>query len=195
MSFDWRGGARIIGYALLLVIIASILLVVYHWAASLFNKPQQPQPAAETGPGQYHFTIGGPSTQPPSGQVIYVPVATEQKTTATVGVEAKEKGDPTDFSYRLNTDYFVEINGKKYEVTPAVKEDTKLQNNKIVMEQDSKLNIKVDVPEPAGSFGAGVNNHGQLAVTADGRIWKNLHWWVYGSRTEQAGGLKVTIYK
>lgn len=183
-----------IGYTLLGVVMFSVLLVVYHWAAALFSKTQ-PQPAGQTSPGQYHFTVNGPSASTPAPQVIYVPVAAGQKTVTAVGVEAKEKGDPTDFSYRLHADYFVDINGKKYEVAPAVQEDTKLQNNKIVMQQDSKLNIKVDVPQPVGSLGAGVNNHGQLAVTADGRLWKNLSWWAYASRTEQAAGLKVTVYK
>jgi hypothetical protein len=192
MSNDWLAKYRVIVYAVLFVLVAGILLVIYHWAASLFNKLQE---AAETGPGQYHFTVNGPSTQAPAPQIIYVPVAAEQKTVSTVGVEAKEKDDPTDFEYRMKTNYFVDINGKKYEVKPAVQEDTKLQNNKIVMTQESKLNLKVDVPQPVGSFGAGVNNHGELAVTADGRIWKNTNWWVYASRTEQAGGLKVTIYK
>jgi hypothetical protein len=192
MSIDWRSVLRVIGYTVLFVVTASVLLVVYHWAANLFEK-QQPTP--QTGPGQYHFTVNGPSTQEPGTQVIYVPVATEQKTVTTVGVEAKKKDDPTDFEYRLKTNYFVDINGKKYEVAPEVKEDTKLQNNKIVMTQESKLDLKVDMPQPAGSFGAGVNNRGQLAVVADGRMWKNLSWWVYASRTEQAGGLKVTIYK
>lgn len=192
MSIDWRGPFRVCGYALLFVLVAGALMFIYQWTAALFSKTQ---PAVQTGPGQYHFTVNGPSAQEPAPQVIYVPVATEQKTVTSVGVEAKKKDDPTDFEYRLNTNYFVDINGKKYEVTPAVKEDTKLQNNKIVMTQESKLNLKVDVPQPAGSLGAGMNNRGQIAVTADGRLWKNLSWWVYASRTEQAGGLKVTIYK
>lgn len=192
MIIDWRNVLRLVGFTVLFIVTASVLLVVYHWAASLFEKPQ---PTPQTGSGQYHFTVSGPSTQAPGTQVIYVPVASEQKTVSTVGVEGKKKDDPTDFEYRQKTNYFVDINGKKYEVAPAVQEDTKLQNNKIVMTQESKLNLKVDVPQPVGSIGAGVNNRGEMAVMADGRIWKNMNWWVYASRTEQAGGLKVTIYK
>jgi hypothetical protein len=192
MIFDWRAVLRILGYTCLFVLVCTVLILIYHWAAGLFAKPQ---PAVATGPGQYHFTVNGPDTQPPASQVIYVPVVTEQKTTTTVAVAEKKKNDPTDLEYRMKTNYFVDINGKKYEVAPTVKEDTKLQNNKIVVEQESQLGIKVDVPQPVGSFGAGVNNHGEMAVMADGRIWKNLNWWVYASRSEQAVGLKVTIYK
>ena len=192
MSVDWRSVLRNVGYALLFVLVAGALMFIYQWISNLFGKTQPAQP---TGPGQYHFTVNGPSPQEPAPQIIYVPVAAAEKTVTSVGVEAKAKDDPTDFAYRMNTNYIVDINGKQYEVAPTVKEDTKLQNNKIVMTQESTLNLKVDVPQPAGSLGAGVNDHGELAVMADGRMWKNVSWWAYGSRTERAGGLKVTIYR
>jgi len=192
MTFDWRAVLRILGYTCLFVVACAGIIMIYHWAASLFAKPQ---PTVATGPGQYHFTVNGPDSQPPASQVIYVPVAAEQKTSTTIAVEEKKKNEQTDLEYRTKTNYFVDINGRKYEVAPAVKEDTKLQNNKIVLVQDSQLGIKVDVPRPVGSFGAGVNNHGEMAVVADGRVWKNINWWVYASHSEQAGGLKVTIYK
>lgn len=192
MYFDWRTVLRVVGYTALFIFVAIILIYAYHWIGDRFSKAQ---PAVPEGPGQYHFTVNGPSQQAPAPQIIYVPVGTEQKTTTTVGVEPKTKDDPTDMEYRLKTNYFVKINDKSYEVEPAVKEDTKLENNKIVMTQESKLDIKVDMPQPVGSFGAGVNNHGEIAVMADGRIWKNLNWWAYASSSEQAGGLKITIYK
>lgn len=192
MLVDWRLIMRLLGYGVIFVMVGTVLIFVYHWAVSLFGGHK---PTVSTGPGQYHFSINGPSNQPPTTQVIYVPVVAEQKTTATVAVEGKKKEDPTDFAYRFKTNYFVELNGKRYEVMPAVKEDTKLQNNKIVLTQENQLAIKVDVPQPAAAFGAGINNHGDLAITADGRLWKNMNWWLYASRSEQAAGLKLTIYK
>lgn len=125
---------------------------------------------------------------------ISLPVETKFKQLTSVGIEAKNPGD-ADVQVSSKSNYVVEVNGKKEELKPVVKETSKLENNKVVVTQENTVTTKIKLPEPAGSFGAGMNDKGELAIMADGRIYKNLNWWVYASRSEQAIGAKVTIYK
>lgn len=126
---------------------------------------------------------------------IVLPVEQKHEQKTTVAIAAKESSNDADVQVHNKSNYVVEVDGKKEELKPVVKETTKLENNKVVVTQENTVTTKIKLPEPSGSFGAGMNNKGELAVIADGRIYKNLSWWVYGSRTEQAAGLKVTIYK
>jgi hypothetical protein len=127
-------------------------------------------------------------------KAITLPIETRFKQITSVGIEAKNPGD-ADIQVSSKSNYVVEVNGKKEELQPVVKETSKLENNKVVVTQENTVTTKIKLPEPAGSFGAGMNDKDELAIMADGRIYKNLNWWVYASRSEQAVGAKVTIYK
>lgn len=146
----------------------------------------------------YSYTITPTKTQstntPPDKQDVIIPIDEKQEIITTVAIEAKKPNDP-DVEISNKSNYVIEVNGKKEELQPVVKETTKLENNKVVVTQESTVITKIKLPVPIGSFGSGLNNHGQFSIMADGRIYKNLNWWIYGSKTEQSGGIKVTVYK
>ena len=129
-----------------------------------------------------------------SSKAISLDVSQNHKLTTSVAIQPKKSGD-ADIEVASKSNYIVEVNGKREELKPVVKETTKLENNKVVVTQENTVTTKVTLPTPAFSIGAGMNTKGETAIVADGRIYKNLNWWAYGSRTEQAGGLKVTVYK
>ncbi|MDF2499398.1 MAG: hypothetical protein K0Q77_112 [Anaerosporomusa subterranea] len=119
-------------------------------------------------------------------EVVYVPKEIDEKTGVT------EKTD-VQFDKRQGKVY-VKVNGKEFEVPANVKEDTKFENGKIVVTEQTEMHINLTTPKPAMNLGVGWGVNGP-AAQMNGPLYKNVSWWVYGDQKTATGGLQFPIMK
>jgi hypothetical protein len=117
-------------------------------------------------------------------EVVYVPKETDAKT----GVTEK-----TDVQFeKKQGKIYVKVNGKEFEVPAEVKEDTKFENGKLVVTEQTEMRINLTTPKPAVNLGLGWSSHGP-AAEINGPLYKNVSWWVFGDQKTIAGGVQFPI--
>ncbi|WP_312521586.1 hypothetical protein [Anaerospora sp.] len=117
-------------------------------------------------------------------EVVYVPKETDAKT----GITEK-----TDVQFeKKQGKIYVKVNGKEFEVPADVKEDTKFENGKLVVTEQTEMRINLTTPKPAVNLGVGWGNQGP-AAQINGPLYKNVSWWVYGDPKSVAGGVQFPI--
>jgi len=79
-------------------------------------------------------------------------------------------------------------------VPADVKEDTKFENGKLVVTEQTEMRINLTTPKPAVNLGVGWGNQGP-AAQINGPLYKNVSWWVYGDPKSVAGGVQFPIMK
>ena len=113
-------------------------------------------------------------------EVVYVPKAEGEKTDVEVNVPKQD----------LN----IKVNGKDAVFSRADNENYLFQRNKLVLDQQSKASINIEVPtiDKTKHYGAGpgLSNHGLAGMVTYPVIKKaNLDGWVYGDRETAATGI------
>ena len=68
-------------------------------------------------------------------------VSVEKNTTTSIGYVAKKNANDNDIELKDKGNISVSVNDKVYELKPQVKETTKLENNKVVIEKEENVNI------------------------------------------------------
>lgn len=117
-------------------------------------------------------------------EVVYVPKETDAKT----GVTEK-----TDVQFeKKQGKIYVKVNGKEFEVPAEVKEDTKFENGKLVVTEQTEMRINLTTPKPAVNLGLGWSSRGP-AAEINGPLYKNVSWWVFGDQKTIAGGVQFPI--
>lgn len=119
-------------------------------------------------------------------EIQYVP----KETDPTTGQPEK-----TDVQFdRRQGKVYVKVNGHEYEVPSTVKENAKFENGKLVVTEETEMHVNITTPKPAYNLGLGWSRNG-MAAEANGPLFKNVSWWVYGDRKTIAGGLQFPISK
>lgn len=119
-------------------------------------------------------------------EIVYVPKETNPAT------GDKEKTD-VQFDKRQGKIY-VKINGKEFEIPAEVTENTKFENGKLVVTEQTEMRINLTTPKPAMNLGVGWGINGP-AAQINGPLYKNVSWWVYGDQKTAAGGIQFPIMK
>jgi len=117
-------------------------------------------------------------------EVVYVPKETDEKT----GITEK-----TDVQFeKKQGKIYVKVNGKEFEVPANVKEDTKFENGKLVVTEQTEMHLNLTTPKPAVNLGVGWGINGP-AAQVNGPLYKNVSWWMYGDSKSVAGGVQFPI--
>lgn len=128
--------------------------------------------------------LQGQNTQ--TKEIVYVPKEVDVKT---------GNIEKTDVQFeKKQGKIYVKVNGKDFEVPAQVKEDTKFENGKLVVTEQSEMHIQITAPKPAVNLGVGWSKNG-VAAQMNGPLIKNVSWWVYGDKKTVAGGLQFPIMK
>lgn len=128
--------------------------------------------------------VQGQNTQ--TKEIVYVPKEIDTKT----GIVEK-----TDVEFeKKQGKIYVKVNGKDFEVPADVKENTKFENGKLVVTEQSEMRINITAPKPAFNLGLGWSREG-AAAQLNGPLFKNVSWWVYGDKKTVSGGLQFPIMK
>jgi len=184
-------------FLVVMVLITVVFIVSYQEFREWRRSPPSPPPAA-TQPNIIINTAGeqGSSKEP---QVIYV----ESKgSSVREFVYVPKEIDPqtgkketTDVEFiKQAGKLYVKVNGKEFEVPVDVQEAAKFENGKLVITETTEMRLNITAPKPSINVGIGASNHG-LAVMANGPLYKNVSWWVYGDSKTVAGGIQFPIMK
>jgi acyl-homoserine lactone acylase PvdQ len=79
-------------------------------------------------------------------------------------------------------------------VPVGIKEETKFEKGKIVVTDQSEMHINITSPRPQFNLGVGWSKNG-AALQANGPVYKNVSWWMYGDKKTLAGGIQFPIMK
>jgi len=183
-------------FFVILLIIMSVLGVGYYeykqYKAEHQAMQQLPQPnitintaGEQSKPGEPQLVyVQGQNTN--TKEIVYVPKETDVKTGSL---------EKTDVQFeQIQGKIYVKVNGKEFEVPADVKENTKFENGKLVVTQQSEMRIHITTPKPAINLGLGWSKAG-AAAQINGPLFKNVSWWVYGDKKTVAGGLQFPIMK
>jgi len=119
-------------------------------------------------------------------EIVYVPKETDPAT---------GKPEKTDVQFdKRQGKIYVKINGKEFEVPADVKENTKFENGKLVVTEQTEMRINLTTPKPAMNLGVGWGVNGP-AAQMNGPLYKNVSWWVYGDQKTATGGIQFPIMK
>jgi hypothetical protein len=119
-------------------------------------------------------------------EIVYVPKVVDS------GTSEQEK---TDVEFVKNQGkVYVKVNGKEYEVLSDVKEDSKFQNGKLVITEQTEMRVNITSPKPAFNLGLGWSTNGP-AAQINGPLYKNVSWWAYGDQRSAAAGIQFPIMK
>ncbi|TCL39938.1 hypothetical protein EV210_101136 [Anaerospora hongkongensis] len=181
------------------LIICSILVVVLGcFIYSEYQEWKQHSRSQNTTP-VINVNTNGEAAKPGETQVVYVQgetvhtkelVYVPKETNAATGIT--EKTD-VQFDKRQGIIY-VKVNGKEFEVPANVKEDSKFENGKFVVTEQTEMHINLTTPKPAVNLGVGWGINGP-AAQVNGPLYKNVSFWVYGDQKTAAGGLQFPIMK
>lgn len=119
-------------------------------------------------------------------EIVYVPKENDPAT----GIPEK-----TDVQFdKRQGKIYVKVNGKDFEVPADVSENTKFENGKLVVTEQTEMRINLTAPKPAMNLGVGWGVNGP-AAQINGPLVKNVSWWVYGDQKTAAGGIQFPIMK
>lgn len=119
-------------------------------------------------------------------EIVYVPKETDPAT----GIPEK-----TDVQFdKRQGKIYVKVNGKEFEVPAVVSENTKFENGKLVVTEQTEMRINLTTPKPAMNLGVGWGVNGP-AAQMNGPLYKNVSWWVYGDQKTATGGIQFPIMK
>ncbi|VBB05554.1 Hypothetical protein LUCI_0764 [Lucifera butyrica] len=126
-------------------------------------------------------------------EIVYVPkeTTTVQQPDGTIK-QVQEKTD-VQFDNRQGKIY-VKVNGKDYEVPDNVQENTKFENGKLVITDQSEIHINVTTPKPVMNAGVGWSRNGP-ALEINGPLTGSISWWAYGDKKTIVGGIQFPIMK
>ncbi|VBB08160.1 Hypothetical protein LUCI_3425 [Lucifera butyrica] len=126
-------------------------------------------------------------------EIVYVPkeIMTVQQPNGTAK-QVQEKAD-VQFDNRQGKIY-VKVNGKDYEVPDNVQENTKFENGKLVITDQSEMHINVTTPKPIMNAGVGWSRNGS-ALELSGPLTGSISWWAYGDKKTITGGIQFPISK
>ncbi|MEN6413911.1 MAG: hypothetical protein ABFC84_14305 [Veillonellales bacterium] len=179
---------------LLLVIVA--LGVIYYEYRQYKEEHQAAQAAAQPA-----VTINTAGEKSKSGEPQVVYVQGQNTNTKEIVYVPREvdsqtgQAEKTDVQFeRQQEKIYVKVNGKDFEIPANVKESTKFENGKLVVMEQSEMQVKLTAPKPAFNLGVGWSREG-AAVQVNGPLYKNVSWWVYGDKKTMAGGLQFPIMK
>lgn len=185
---EWK---FILGMTLLLGVLVFGYCEYKDWKAQmLLQKNTQPvitvntngQPS-RSGEPQIIYLQGQNTT---SKEIVYVPKETDPVT------GQKEKTD-VQFDKKDNKVY-VKVNGKEFEVPATVQEDSKFENGKLVITEQTEMRLNITAPKPSFNLGLGWSKNGP-AAQVNGPLYKNVSWWVYGDKNTAAAGVQFPIMK
>lgn len=184
-------------YIVGLVIVLALLVFAYHeyqqWKQHIIEQAQKdnrPVISVNTNgqqskPGETQVVyLQGQNTQ--TKEIVYVPKEVDPNT------GQQEKTD-VQFDKKDNKVY-VKVNGKEFEVPAEVTEDSKFENGKLVVTEQTEMHVNITAPKPAFNLGLGWSTNGP-AAELNGPLYKNVSWWVYGDQKTAAGGIQFPIMK
>lgn len=186
---EWR-------FFLMLLIIISVLGVCYYEYKQ--SKTEQ-QPVQEFSQPTLTITTAGETSKLGEPQVVYV--QGQNTTTKEIVYVPKETDVKTGSLEKTDVQFeskqgkiYVKVNGKDFEVPVDVKENTKFENGKILVTDQSEMRINITAPKPSANLGLGWSKEGP-AAQVNGPLFKNVSGWVYGDKKTVAGGLQFPIMK
>lgn len=183
-------------FLIIVVMIMSILGIFYYEYKQYKAEHLPGQPVVS--PNITINTAGEPS-KPGETKIVYLQGQnTQTKEIVYVPKEVDVKTgniEKTDVQFeKKQGKIYVKVNGKDFEVPAQVKEDTKFENGKLVVTEQSEMHIQITAPKPAVNLGVGWSKNG-VAAQMNGPLIKNVSWWVYGDKKTVAGGLQFPIMK
>lgn len=175
----------------------ALVIFAYHeyqqWKQHIIEQAQK-----DTRP-VISINTNGESSKPGETQVVYVQgqntqtkeiVYVPKEVNPTTGQQEK-----TDVQFdKKQGNVYVKVNGKEYEVPANVKEDTKFENGKLVVTEQTEMRVNITAPKPFFNLGLGWSKEGP-AAQLNGPLYKNISWWVYGDKKTAAGGIQFPIMK
>jgi len=183
-------------FFLILVMIVSVLGVCYY---EYKQYKAEHQPAQQVSQPNITINTTGEQSKPGEAQVVYV--QGQNTTTKEIVYVPKETDVKTGSIEKTDVQFetkqgkiYVKINGKDFEVPVDVKENTKFENGKLVVTDQSEMRINITTPKPTVNLGLGWSKEGP-AAQINGPLFKNVSWWAYGDKKTVAGGLQFPIMK
>lgn len=189
-------------FVILSVLVAALGIAYYEYRQ--YAKTTQVPPGAAV--PSITVNTGGQPSKPGETQVVYlkgenthtkeiVYVPKETIETKQPDGTIKKEQEKTDVEIeRKQGVVFVKVNGKEFAVPAEVKEESKFENGKLVVTEQSEMRINITAPKPALNLGVGWSKDGP-AVQMNGPFFKNVSWWVYGDKKKAAGGIQFPISK
>ncbi len=173
----------------------ALLLAFLFWAWSEYQDWKQHSRIQSTTP----VNTAGEASKPGETQVVYVQ---GQNTHTKEIVYVPKETDPatgrpekTDVQFdKRQGKIYVKVNGKDFEVPADVTENTKFENGKLVVTEQTEMRINLTTPKPAMNLGVGWGINGP-AAQMNGPLVKNISWWVYGDQKTATGGIQFPIMK
>lgn len=180
-------------------IVKAALVVAFVYFAYVEYKECKQHSRSQSATPVINVNTAGEVSKPGETQVVYIQgqdthtkeiVYTPKETDPATG--ATEKTD-VQFEKRQGKIH-VKVNGKDFEVPADVKENTKFENGKLVVTEQTEMRINLTTPKPAMNLGVGWGINGP-AAQMNGPLYKNVSWWVYGDRKTATGGIQFPIMK
>ena len=129
----------------------------------------------------------------------YIDITNSAKDNTIVYVETKTSANDADVQVKdAPVTYKLDYNGKKFSFnSPNENEQYKFEQGKLVIDRNSSINMKIELPVPVASVGIGTSNGKNIdSFTLSHRIGKsNVGVWFTHSPDDNVGGLNYTIYK
>lgn len=176
------------------VLLVAVILFIYgeYQDCKQHNRNQSTTPVI-------NVNTAGEASKPGETQVVYVQGQdTHTKEIVYVPKEtdpATGKPEKTDVQFdKRQGKIYVKVNGKDFEVPAEVNENTKFENGKLVVTEQTEMRINLTTPKPAMNLGVGWGINGP-AAQVNGPLYKNVSWWVYGDQKTAAGGIQFPIMK
>lgn len=119
-------------------------------------------------------------------EIVYVPKSVD-------AITGEQENADVEFAKNQGKVY-VKVNGKEYEIPADVKEDSKFQNGKLVITEQTEMRVNITAPKPAFNLGLGWSTNGP-AAQLNGPLYKNVSWWAYGDQSNAAAGIQFPIMK
>jgi hypothetical protein len=185
---EWK---YFVGLAVVMILLVFSYFEYWQWKQHIMSR-QDIQPSVSV-------TTSGESSKPGETQVVYLQ---GQNTNTKEIIYVPKEIDPvtgqqeqTDVQLDTkNKNVYVKVNGRDFEVPADVQENSKFENGKLVITEDTQMRLNITSPKPSFNLGLGWAKDSP-ALQLNGPLYKNASWWVYGDKKTAAGGVQFPIMK
>lgn len=180
----------------IVIILVIAIVAAFYYEYKQYNANRQAEKLT-----QPNITINtaGDKSKPGEAQVVYVQgqeTHTKEIVYVPKAIDAKTgEIEKTDVQFEnKNNKIYVKVNDKEYEIPADVKEDTRFEKGKLIITEETEMRVNITAPKPSFNLGLGWSKEGP-AAQLNGPLFKNVSWWVYGDKSNVAGGVQFPIMK